>query len=454
MSPGQPPQRLTPEWLGTRLEELIGPLRGRRLCVAFSGGLDSSVLLAALCRLRGPRRLSVRALHVNHQLHPQASHWAQAAGAQARRLRVAFERIDTTVVCRRGESLEAAARTARYRALGSHLRSAELLVTAHHQEDQLETVLLALLRGSGVRGLSAMRALSAWNGTLLLRPLLPIGRAQLEGYAREHAVSWSEDPSNLDERFDRNYLRQRVLPLLRQRWPAAAATVARSAAHLLEARALLEQQALEQLKPARDGAALRVSVLARLAAAQRGNALRHWIAERGLTAPDHRRLREIAGPMLQSRADALPVVRWQGGELRRHGDRLFALQGADVPPAEQFWDWRAQPWLPLAAGSALGLSRERHGDVRLAALPPRLRVSFRQGGERLHTAHGRVALKTLLQAQGLTPWERAAVPLIGDGERIIAVADLWVDPAYRAGTDSAAATAGAAGAGRFRWRRD
>ncbi|MGH8255583.1 MAG: tRNA lysidine(34) synthetase TilS [Steroidobacteraceae bacterium] len=463
MNPGEPPERLTPEWLGARLQQLIGALRGRQLCVAFSGGLDSSVLLAALCRLRGPRRLSVRALHVNHQLQPQAAHWAQAAGAQARRARVAFERIDIKVMCRRGESLEAAARTARYRALAQHLRAGELLVTAHHQEDQLETVLLALLRGSGVRGLAAMNAVTAWNGTLLLRPLLPISRSRLEDFAREHALLWSEDPSNRDERFDRNYLRRRVLPLIRERWPAAAATVARSAAHLGEARALLEQQALEQLKAARDGPALRVSVLSRLTAAQRGNALRHWIAERGLVAPDHRRLREITGPMLRSRADALPVVRWQGGELRRHGDRLFALQasasGSTAPPAEQLWDWRAQPWLALSGGSALGLTRERHGDVRLAALPPRLRVHFRHGGERLHTAHGRLALKTLLQAQGLTPWERATVPLIGDGECIIAVADLWLDPDYRAGAAagtraarSAAATA-ALEAGRFRWRR-
>jgi tRNA(Ile)-lysidine synthase len=288
-----------------------------------------------------------------------------------------------------------------------------------------------------------MSAVTAWSGTLLLRPLLPVSRSQLEDYAREHALTWSEDPSNLDERFDRNYLRRRVLPVIRQRWAAAAATVSRSAAHLAEARALLEQQAVEQLKSARDGAALRVSVLVRLTAAQRGNALRHWIAERGLMAPDHRRLREIAGPMLQSRTDALPVVRWLGGELRRHGDRLFALQGSVAPPAERLWDWRAEPWLALGGDSALGLTRERHGDVRLAALPPRLRVSFRHGGERLHTAQGRAALKTLLQAQGLTPWERAAVPLIGDGERIIAVADLWLDPDYRAGTGEA---------GRFRWR--
>ena len=272
----------------------------------------------------------------------------------------------------RGESLEAAAREARYRALAAELAPDELLLTAHHQEDQLETVLLALLRGSGVRGLAAMSAVTPWANTLLLRPLLPVTRDQLEQYARARGLDWSEDPSNADERFDRNYLRRAVLPLIRQRWPAAAATVSRSAAHLAEARSLLEQLAGAALQDAHDGAALRVSVLRRLPLPQRRNAVRQWIAERGLGVPDQRRLREICGPMLTGRDDALPRVSWRGGELRRYADRLFAF-GASAArasrPAVGQWDWDAQPWLALAGGGALGLVRERHGDVS-----PRSRV--------------------------------------------------------------------------------
>ncbi len=454
------PAALSAAWLGARLEQLIGPLHGVRLCVACSGGLDSSVLLHALASLRRTRRLQLRALHVNHRLQPQSDTWAEQTGRYARRLRVPFERLDTRVVRKGGESLEAAARTARYTALAGGLLPEELLVTAHHQEDQLETVLLALLRGSGVRGLAAMSAVSPWRGRRLLRPLLNVSRAQLEAYAREHALQWSEDPSNQDERFDRNYLRQIVLPLIRARWPAAAATVSRSAAHLAEARALLEQLAGRQLSDARDGALLHVSALRRLPEPQRRNALRHWIGERGLLAPDHRRLREIAGPMLQSRADARTAVHWRGGELRRNGDRLYALRAAPVPGHARSWNWRRRAWLPLAHGGALGLVRDPHGDVSLAALPAELQVSFRRGGERLRKSAGRAPLKELLRAEGLAPWERPGVPLIGDGERIIAVADLWLDPDYRvsggaAGGDSGEHPASAHGAtrGRFRWRR-
>ena len=471
-----PPDALSSDSLSTdalalELAARLTTLSGERLCLAFSGGLDSSVLLHALASIARREGMQLRAIHVNHHLHGEADAQAMAAARAARRARVRCRVLDAPVHPRPGESLEALARATRYAALAAQLAPGERLVTAHHQEDQLETVLLALLRGSGVRGLAAMRGVSPWQGTLLLRPLLGVSRRALEHYAHAHRLSFLEDPTNADERFDRNYLRRRVLPLLRERWPSAAATVGRSAALLGEARELLEHQAREDLAAARDGAALRVSVLRRLSETRRRNALRQWIGERGLVPPDHRRLREVATRMLEAREDAAPSVRWRGGELRRHADRLLAVSAAPPPPPAQTWDWRAQNWLALADGARLGLLPDPHGDVLLSALPARLTVSYRRGGERLQSAGGRVALKDLLQAQGLPPWQRATVPLLGDGERIIAIADLWVDPAFRAANGAASGAArgrgtrgrgaGASGAraggapaaerGRFRW---
>lgn len=445
--PLSPPDRFTPAWLAAQLRALIGPLAGRALCVAYSGGPDSAALLAALASLRRVHRFALRALHVHHGLQPAAQGWARHALAQARQLRVPCEVLRVRVARSRGESLEAAARAARYRALAQELRPQELLLTAHHQEDQLETVLLALMRGSGVHGLGAMAPVVPWSGTLLLRPLLSVGRARLEHFGIERGLRWIEDPSNEDLRFDRSYLRQRVLPLLRQRWPAAALTAARSAAHLREARALLEQLAERDLGAALDGATLRVSSLARLPPAQRKNALRVWIGARGLSAPDYRRLREIAGPMLAARADALPLVRWSGGELRRFGDRLFALRAAPARLADRVWTWREQPRLELEDGSALLLARERHGDLNLPALPAHLEVRFRRGGERLPHGGGHLSLKQLLQTRAIPPWSRGQVPLIAAGERIVAVADLWLHPAYRAQAGTSASARA-----RLRWR--
>jgi tRNA(Ile)-lysidine synthase len=447
--------RFNTAWLAARLRTLTGDLRGRRLCLAYSGGMDSTVLLTALSALRARERFSLRALHVNHQLHPQASAWARAARLNARHLGVSCELIEVVVPARRGDSLEAVAREARYRALAAHLKPGELLLTAHHQEDQLETVLLALLRGSGVRGLSAMSAARAWGGTRLLRPLLPVSRQQLERFARRRALSWSEDPSNLDERFDRNYLRRVLLPLLQARWPGIAKTVARSAANIAEARTLLEQMARDQLGKARDGPALRVSVLRTLTPAQRSNALRTWIAERGLPAADARRVREIAGPLLAARPDAEAAVCWQGAQVRRHADRLFAvaIDGSRAAVALEIerWNWRKNPWITLGAAGALGLVRDPHGEVQLTALPPLLAIRYRLGGERLQAARSHIALKDLLQRQGVAPWQRASVPLVvhqgAHESKIIAVADLWLDPQYRA------AIANPSERGRFRWRR-
>jgi tRNA(Ile)-lysidine synthase len=445
------PQHFDSKWLELQLRSLAGPLRARRLCLAYSGGLDSCALLCALCALSARGRFVLRAVHVNHQLHPDAAQWAHLARSNARRLRVPCEIVKVRIHPRRGESLEAAARTARYQALAARLKPDELLLTAHHQEDQLETVLLALMRGSGVRGLSAMSPDTPFAHTRLLRPLLPVTRAQLERYLRRRRFVWSEDPSNADERFDRNYLRRVVLPLLRARWPAVAATVSRSASHLAEARTLLEQMARQGLAGARDGAALRASALRRLPLAQRRNALRLWIAEQGLPMPDLTRMREITGPMLSARQDAMPRVRWQGAELRRHADRVFAFAVDEAQPHETAlevpqWDWRAQPWLSLGSAGALGIERDRRGDVQLSALPGVLSVRYRRGGERLRGAQGAMPLKDLLQTRGLAPWQRSRVPLLMHDEHIVAVADLWLAPQYCAqrGTGD--------GLGRIRWR--
>jgi tRNA(Ile)-lysidine synthase len=355
------PARFDAAWLAATLTAMLGPLRGRRLCVAYSGGLDSAVLLSALASLRAREHFALRALHIDHRLQAPSADWARAARRRARKLRVPCRIIELSIARGQRQSIEAAAREARYRALAAALAPDELLLTAHHQEDQLETVLLALLRGSGVRGLSAMGAVTPWAGRLLLRPLLAVSRQQLEQFARAHRLDWSEDPSNVDERFDRNYLRGSVLPLIRRRWPAAAATVSRSAAHLAEARGLLEQLAGSGLADARDGGALCVSALRRLALPQRRNAVRQWIAERGLQPPDHRRVREICGPMLAARQDALPRVSWRGGELRRYADRLFAFAGA----AHR----RGARTLGLARAALVAAGRRRC--ARPGARPPR-----------------------------------------------------------------------------------
>lgn len=193
--------------------------------VAYSGGLDSHVLVHALAGLRAELRLPVRALHVHHGLQPQADDWVVHCEAVCRQLEIPLlvEQLDLAPGA--GESIEAAARAARYAAIAKHLRRDEMLLTAQHRDDQAETLLLQLLRGAGLEGLSGMPGCRAWQGGWHARPLLDVDREALAVYARDHQLQWIEDPSNLDERFDRNYLRHRVMPLLRARWPSATTTL-------------------------------------------------------------------------------------------------------------------------------------------------------------------------------------------------------------------------------------
>ncbi len=424
-------------WLARRVRELAGPLRGLRLCVAYSGGADSTALLAALAALRTRYRCELRALHVNHHLQPGAAGFARAARARARSLGVPCRVLDAPVRLARGESPEAAARTVRYAALRAALHPGEWLLLAQHQDDQVESLLLQLLRGAGIAGLAAMPE----RAGPLLRPLLEVTRAQLQAYLGRRSLAWSEDPSNADERYGRNFLRARVLPLLRERWPGLGTTISRSAALAAEAQRLLAARADERLQDATDGAALRVTALRGLGAADRRSALRRWLELRGLPMPDQRRLQELAGPLLQARHDAQPFIRWPGVQVRRHGDLLHALMEPESPPPPEAaqpstgnrqWDWLRQPRLALPGGARLELHRDAHGDLLRTALPPRVRVAFRDLDGMVAGLPGGRRLKRLLQARSLPPWQRHAVPLLYARRRLLAVGEWWHLPALEA----------------------
>jgi len=437
-----------PDWLRERLARLLPGFPDVTICVALSGGVDSTALLAALAAAPGGVRL--RALHVNHGLHANAKHWSAHCRKLARRLGVPLQVVAVRVRREQGLSLEEAARVARYRCFAERLRDGEALLTAHTQDDQLETVLLQLFRGSGLPGLAAMPVVAPLGSGKLVRPLLACSRAQLEAWARTRELAWVEDDTNRDERFDRNYLRRRVLPAVRQRWPGVAAAVARSARHAAEAQALLAMLARADLERASDGESLSVKTLRSLPLDRRRNVLRLWIARCGYPAPDARRLDEIAGPLIDARIDAKPRVEWgRGGSgaakasarvtVTRHAD-LLSLADCDpvldsgAPAAELAWNWRQSSRCALPDGGALELTPEKHGPIDLDALPPRLAVTWRRGGERLRVRRDgpRRALKSLLREAHVPLTERARMPLIRADGALIAAADLWIDDSVRA----------------------
>ena len=433
-----------PDSLAARLAERLPGFPQVSVCVAFSGGADSTALLGALAALPRPP-LRLRAVHVDHRLHPDSRRWSAHCRRMARALGVPLEVRSASVKRSPGESLEAAARTARYTLLAAALEEGEALLTAHHEDDQLETVLLQLLRGAGLAGLAAMPAQAPFGRGSLVRPLLGWPRAELQEWARAQGLKWIEDPSNSELHLDRNYLRARVLPLIRERWPAAAATVARTARHAAEAQRLLDELGRSDAARAAFGAGLSARALRALAPERRRNALRFWITAAGFRAPPASRLGEIAGPLLAARADAQPCVRWPGAQLERRGDLLSlsvppaAHRGASAPAAAPrapvSWLWHRQRSCALPDfGGRLTLEGDARGPLDLGALPETLTIRARSGGERLRPRRGgpHRALKSLMQEARVPVAARASWPLVYAGEKLIAVPGLWLDESVQA----------------------
>jgi len=326
---------------------LLDCARPRRLLVAMSGGLDSSVLLHAVVSLRPiltPCR--VRVVHVEHGLHPDAPRWAQSCLEQSAALGVECGVEHVQVRVARGASPEAAAREVRYDVLARALEPDEVLLTAHHADDQLETVLLALMRGAGVAGIAAMPERVAFGRGWHLRPLLPFPRAALERYARGVGIAHCEDPSNLDRRFARNFLRTEIVPRLAERWPAASRTVTRSAALAGEAARLIDELAAIDLATCEQSGRLDVRYLATLSPERARNALRAWIRRAALQVPSRRKLEQIMSDVVHARHDAQPRVTWPGAELRRHGDWLHLMVPLAAAPTTR---------IPLAVDRAVML---------------------------------------------------------------------------------------------------
>jgi tRNA(Ile)-lysidine synthase len=413
----------------------LGEITEARYCVALSGGMDSSVLVQAMAGLVAPDAL--RAVYVDHGLHPDSGAWANHCRGLCERLGVRFEVRTVRIEPRSGESLEAAARRERYAALLQTLRPGEALLTAHHEDDQAETVLLNLLRGCGISGLAGVPRRAQADGIRLLRPLLGVSRAEIEAYARVTGLAWIEDPSNTDIRMDRNFLRHQVIPVLESRWQGLRRTIGRSARLHAEAAMLLDELAARDAHRVGRGPRLSLDALSQLPEPRQRNLLR-WVCRRQLgSVPGEARLREGLAQLLAAGPDRSPLIDWPGGEVRRYRGRLFVLAPsarAALPGAAVL---RARPGACLDLGrlGRLRLRRVVGSGLATARITTDLDVRMRAGGERLRPA-GRIArrqLKKLLQERGIVPWMRDRLPLLYWREELVAVADLWVAAEFVAG---------------------
>jgi tRNA(Ile)-lysidine synthase len=419
---------LTPE----RLQPVLDGLHGAaRWLVAYSGGLDSTVLLHLLhchCRERAAAP-ALLAVHINHQLQPAAAAWEQHCERVCARygLPLLRRRVEVAVT---GEGTESAARKARYRALAQLLEPGDVIFLAHHQDDQMETLLLRLLRGAGLQGLQGMPGSRPLGAGSLQRPLLDYPRSALQRYARDCALDWIDDPSNTDTRFDRNYLRHEIVPRLAARWPACRRTTTRSAMRLRAAAGVLEEllPQAEAVRSRLGDPGLALPPLLQLPAETALLVLRRWLRQQGLAMPDRAQLAEFLR-QLHGGLRRGAVLNCGSYRLQRFADALYLV--AAQPPLAA-----ALPELRLAPGATMGLpaggelALQSAGDAPGIRLRPgeQLALRWRRGGERcrLPGRDGSRSLKKLLQEAAIPPWWRAQLPLLYLDDELLAVADLWL----------------------------
>ena len=402
-----------------------------RWFVAYSGGLDSSVLLHAMAKLN--LEVPLEAVHVNHGLSDHADSWAQHCREVCASLNLICHSHSVEVVAR-GRGLEDAAREARYRIFEDRLGLNDGLLLAHHCDDQAETLMLRLMRGSGTRGLSAMASSRSLGKGHLYRPLLELDREDLKNQAEAWDVSWIDDESNGSTEFDRNFLRLKVFPELSQRWPAMSQQWSQSAQWCRQADELVNEVAAEDLarscpQSERLGDSVDLSVLEQFSAYRRGNALRLWFEQLGVALPDKAQLDMHDQQFINARPDSAAEVRWGKVAIRHFKQRLFCLpvDMLDQPTPEassiEVKGWMGE-MIPWGKGSIF-LESVPEGGFTLPAKG--FDLSSRRPGERCHPSwrDRSQSLKKLLQESGLEPWLRDQMPCLRVVDELAVVADLW-----------------------------
>ncbi|MEO6421242.1 MAG: tRNA lysidine(34) synthetase TilS [Candidatus Nitrotoga sp.] len=407
--------------------------------LGLSGGVDSVVLLHLLQQLSIRYSWRLSALHVHHGISPHADVWAVFCADLCELYGVSFKVEHVNIAPLRSLGIEAAARKLRHAALAQ--QQADFIALAHHLDDQAETLLLQLLRGTGVRGASAMPAIKyRINASTLLRPLLNVPRSILLKYAQQHALQWVEDESNVDDTYPRNFLRHRILPLLEYRFPAYRKTLLRSAQNFAEATELLNELAQQDAEVAIENNCLDIKNLRVLGIVRGKNLLRYFLEGQGAPIPDSTRLQEMLRQLCNARQDAQVCIEWQGWQMRRYRDHAYTMPA--LPPPVDFtviWCGEADMLLPpphgmlhfkYAMGQGISLAKLKLGIVKVRA---------RHGGEniRVDAARPQRNLKNLLQENETLPWQRNLLPLLFCDIDLVCVPGIAIATKYQAQSDEA-----------------
>lgn len=404
----------------------------KKFVIAYSGGMDSHVLLDLCMQLKSQGKHQFRVIHINHQLSPQANQWATHCQTVCQQYEIDFAVHTLQITNRRGASLENLARKKRYQLFAEHMLEDEILLTAHHEDDQAETVILQLIRGAGPKGLSAMPTTKKFAYGHHARPLLNITRKDLRTYANKKKLIWIDDESNDELYLRRNFIRKKVMPVLQSQLPNVSRCLARAARHCAQADNLLHDFAnemLQTLQGERPGN-LSVKKLLQLTSQQQTLVLRTWIKQHAHLLPSEKKMHAIKNELLRAAGDKNPRLLFGETELRRYRDDIFLFDKTQSLGTRQeiIWDFSADLIIPN-----IGILQSKK--IFSAGLTTQIKkviIKFREGGERIVVNGKRRRLKNCLQDWGVPVWERENLPLIYADNRIVSVANYFVDRAFTA----------------------
>lgn len=408
----------------------ILPTKVGKVFIAYSGGIDSHVLLQLVSTIEHLKS-KVVSIYINHGLQEESKQWELHCEKTSIALGVEFHCVDVNVENNARVSLEEAARNARYSAFKTFLNKGDVILLAQHREDQMETVLLQLFRGAGVRGLSGMPLLIDFGNGQMARPFLDVSKKEIIEYAKFHCLNWVDDPSNQQNNFDRNFLRNQVIPLVKQRWPAIDKTVSRSAGHCANSDTLSQyvaKQWLDEICDKNDQTLMIASLLA-LDVSQQCLVVRQWFEFMGLRMPSAGKVDKILHEIVQARSGANPELNGKGYVIRRYRNKLYCLKSkkGGLKILDTYWP-RGVKNIGFQAGYGLSLIDTLGGISKTRWNASEIRIKPRAGAEKIKPVgrHCHHSLKKLFQEKGIPPWERDNTPLIYIDDQLAAVSDLWV----------------------------
>lgn len=393
--------------------------------LALSGGLDSSVLLYALAKIQKEKSLKLKLVHVNHQLQTLADDWVDFCKSQSALLNLECEIENVSINVNSGDSIEASARYARYSVFAAYMHENMCLLTAHHADDQLETFLLQLFRGAGPKGLSSMAWQKEFKQGKHARPLLRLSREQLEEYASQNKLEFIQDPTNDVNQFDRNFLRNEIIPQIKVRYPNVQKSVGRSAEHIATEHFILDELLSDKLQGLLIDNTLDIREWSKLEKNIKILLLRKWISDAKMQLPSTKILDDVLTQLENAHGESKTIISWSNVEIRAYSQKAFLLKKID----EVNYKNSAESILENAKNFQLP---EEYGQLSFdsgASDSLKLRLAFRLGGEKLrlprHMHH--INLKQLYQKNRVLPWMRSRIPLLFDGEVLVAIGDLWLN---------------------------